>query len=224
MARTKSKIKWKEYLIELLVVIIGITIAFGIENYAANQKQRSEELLHLKGIVDDLETDLRIFEEFMGYNETTLKYVQRLNSLILNRQVNHDSLNFLLIRAGWISNYEPRNISYNSLRTSGGLDKLRSFELRKQIVYHYEHKMKNVYFQNEIHSNYLHEYITPIQLKYSDFTSREGVNRDFFQQRENKNVFAGLEGQLSNKVDNYQEAVEDTREILNMVKAEVNNF
>jgi hypothetical protein len=209
---------------ELLVVILGISIAFGIENYAANRKQKAEELRHLQGIVDDLETDLGMFKEFAGYTDSTLKYVRRFNQLIYARETKNDSINFLLIRAGWISNYDPRNISYNSLKASGNLDKLTNFDLRKRIVGHYEHKMKSVYFQNDIHERYLEARITPIQLKYSDFTSATKVERDFFNHREIRNVFAGLEGQLVNKYDNYIEAMGFTKEILDEVKAEIKKF
>ncbi|MCE7990565.1 MAG: hypothetical protein HEP71_01240 [Roseivirga sp.] len=219
-----AKLKWREYLIELLVVIIGISIAFSIENYAANRKEKGEELLHLKGIVDDLETDARVFEEFAGYTENTLKYTRRFNELIRENNRTHDSLNFLLLRTGWISNYEPRDISYNSLKTSGGLDKLSNFELRRKIVYHYEHKVNDVFFQNELHKRNLDTYITPLLLKYSDFTSRQRLEADFFDVRENSNIFSSLEGQLSNKVDNYRQAAKFTKEILELVKAELSNF
>lgn len=219
-----SKIKWREYLIELLVVIIGISIAFSIENYSANRKQKAQELQHLKGIVDDLETDERLFEEFSGYVANTLTYVKRLNQLIAGNELSNDSLNFLLMRAGWISNHSPRDISYASLKTSGGLDKLTNFELREKIVYHYEHKLGSVHFQNNIYDRYMEDFVTPIQLKYADFTSQQKVGPGFFENRMNKNVFAGLEGQLSNKVQNYKEAAEDTREILEMVRAEVSKF
>lgn len=220
----RSNIKWREYLIELLVVIIGISIAFAIENYAAHRKEKAEELLHLKGIVDDLETDARVFKEFAGYTKSTLNYVRRFNELIRNNDRTNDSLNYLLLRSGWISSYEPRDITYNSLKTSGGLERLTSFELRRKIVYHYEHKVNDVLFQNELHKRNLDVYITPILLKYSDFTSTKGLDDDFFDLRENRNTFSSLEGQLSNKYQDYEAAVEFTEEILEEVKAEVSKF
>ena len=95
----KSSGKWKEYLAELLVVIIGITIAFSIENYAANRKEKVEELQHLKGIADDLKADLNSFEAYTTYNEETQVFVKRFNQLIQSRTQN-DSLNWLLLRMG----------------------------------------------------------------------------------------------------------------------------
>lgn len=221
---SRTKLKWREYLIELLVVIIGISIAFAIENYAAHRKEKGEELLHLKGIVDDLETDARVFEEFAGYTKSTLNYVRRFNELIRNDDRTNDSLNYLLLRSGWISSYEPRDITYNSLKTSGDLERLSNFELRRKIVYHYEHKVNDILFQNELHKRNLDDYITPILLKYSDFTSKRGLDDDFFDLRENRNTFASLEGQLSNKYNDYAAAVEFTKEILEEVKAEVSKF
>ncbi len=222
MARTK--LRWSEYLIELLVVIIGISIAFSIENYAANRKEKGEELQHLKGLMDDLEKDAKSFEEFAGYVGNTLNYVRRLNELIRDKDVGNDSLNFLLLRAGWVSSTEPRSIGYNSLKTSGDLDKLSNFELRKSIVYHYEHKMDDIHFLNELHAAYLEKYVTPIQLKYSDYTFAEKLDRRFFDLRENRNTFAGLEGQLVNMKEGYLKASNYSREILELVKTEVSNF
>lgn len=221
---SERKGKWKEYLAELLVVIVGITIAFGIENYAANRKQRQEELMHLKGIANDLNSDLRTLEEYVSYNQSTLGFVKRFNQLIQAREVSNDSLNFLLIRMGWISNHDPRDISYQSLKSSGGLDKITNIELRNQIVYHYEQKTSQIRFLNEMHTNNLDNNISPTMLKYSDFTSREGIDPAFFNSRENVNLFAGLEGLLTNKIGEYKEVLDYTREMLEAVEQEIGQF
>ena len=219
-----KKGKWKEYLAELLVVIVGITIAFSIENYAANQKEKAEELLHLKGIADDLKNDLRIFQEYLGYNENTLKFAKRFNYLLQSGDRTNDSLNFLLMRMGWISSHDPRDISYQSLRSSGGLDKISNFELRNQIVYHYQQKTSQVRFLNEMHNNSFNESISPTILKYADFTNRGTIESSFYALRENINLFAGFEGLLTNKINEYQEAVTYTQEMLDRVEEEIKKF
>lgn len=216
--------KWKEYLAELLVVIVGITIAFSIENYAANQKEKSEELLHLKGIADDLKNDLRIFQEYVSYNANTIVYVKRFNKLLQAGNRTNDSLNFLLMRMGWISNHDPRDISYQSLRSSGGLDKISNFELRNQIVYHYEHKTSQIQFLNEMHANSLEADIMPTLLEFADYTGGGAIAQSFFNARKNINLFAGLEGLMNNKVKEYKEAVKYTEEMLEMVEKEIKNF
>lgn len=219
----KSSGKWKEYLAELLVVIIGITIAFSIENYAANRKEKVEELQHLKGIADDLKADLNSFEAYTTYNEETQVFVKRFNQLIQSRAQN-DSLNWLLLRMGWISSYGPRDIAYQSLKSSGGLDKITNFDLRNSIVYHYEQKTSQVRFLNEMHDKAYHGEISPTLLKYADYTSQQGIDRSFFDKRENINLFAGLEGLLNNKIDEYKEAIAFTEAILAEVEEEIKKF
>jgi len=216
--------KWVEYLAELLVVIVGITMAFGIENYAANRKEKAEELLHLKGIANDLRTDLNALNEYRDYNQNTLDFVIRFNQLVRENETQNDSMNWLLMRTGWISNHDPRDISYQSLRSSGGLDKITNFKLRNEVVYHYEQKTSQLRFLNEMHMNSLNKNISPALLKYADFTSGEGVAPSFFEGRENRNTFAGLEGLLKNKIKEYAEAATYTQEMLESINAEIRTF
>lgn len=218
-----GKARWASIISELLVVILGITIAFWIEETATNAKQRAEEERHLRGIADDLENDARFFNEYSGYNEQTLHFLQRLNRLIAKQQKS-DSLNWLLLRAGWISNHKPRNISYQSLKSSGSLDKITNFALRKEIVYHYEQKMEDVYFLNELHNKHLNDYITPVQITYSDFTSTTMADPIIYKSREITNAFAGLEGQIRNKIDAYHEARIEVDSLLIKINNELKNF
>ena len=220
----KGSGKWTGYLAELLVVIIGITIAFAIENYAANRKEKAEELLHLKGIANDLIADKGSFEEYTTYNRETLTFAKRFNQLLQGRETKHDSLNFLLMRMGWISSYDPRDIAYQSLKSSGGLDKISNFDLRNRIVYHYEQKTSQVRFLNEMHNRTFNSDISPTLLKFADYTGGKAIDPAFFNERKNINLFAGLEGLLNNKIAEYQEAVAFTEAILQEVEKEIEKF
>ena len=220
----KQKISFLSLLLELFVVIIGISIAFWIEKAAADRSKKQEELLHLKGVEDDLKTDLKVFEEYIGYGEATLGYIDRLNQLIREKDKNNDSLNYLMLRAGWISNHDPRDITYQSMKSSGALEQITNFELRRSLVYHYEQRVSNVHFMNELHERHLNEYVTPMLIRYTDFTSGNPVDPAIFRSREVINIFAGLQGQISNKINRYRGAVGHTSELLEEVQAEIGKF
>ena len=57
MAKTKAQPKLKPYILDLIVVIAGISIAFALDNYSENRKQQQEEVLYLQALRDDLKQD-----------------------------------------------------------------------------------------------------------------------------------------------------------------------
>ena len=59
-----------------------------------------------------------------------------------------------------------------------------------------------------MHTNTFNDNISPTILKYADFTNRQSIATEFYDKRENVNLFAGFEGLLTNKIEEYEEAVD----------------
>ena len=127
--------KWPEYLLEILVVIIGILAAFSLNKWNENQKTKTAEVLSLERFLEDIKSDTARFE-FL--NESYRRRISRCDSLIemLQKQkttsdrqqiINKHVINFYLIEANtttfdeMINTGRFYNFSNESLRT--GLDK-----------------------------------------------------------------------------------------------------
>jgi hypothetical protein len=67
--------KWPEYLLEILVLIIGIYGAFALNNWNENRKQRDAEKAFLTNVIEDLKIDSIQFQ----YYQEQFQFVEGLH-------------------------------------------------------------------------------------------------------------------------------------------------
>ncbi len=87
------KSEWYKYLIEVVVVILGILIAYNLEQWgdARNNKKREIELL--KEFKGALSADLSEMRDYIGMHEYSILSSKILLEVIKNNLPYHDSLN-----------------------------------------------------------------------------------------------------------------------------------
>jgi uncharacterized protein YpmB len=73
------KKKWPEYILEILVITIGILGAYALNDWSANRSRKQTELKILKEIKSNLELDLIDLNENRQGHFTNLKVLDSLN-------------------------------------------------------------------------------------------------------------------------------------------------
>ncbi len=129
--------KWPEYLLEILVITIGILGAFALNNWNENRKQANEELLILSLLFEDLQqakvqstqfitqegSHIRILESALGNQQT-------LDSL-LSVPDSHDVVRQIF----WDFQHEaPVFRGYIDLKSSGRVSLIQSQQLRTELT------------------------------------------------------------------------------------------
>lgn len=70
-----KQINWWQYIVELIVVIIGISIAFSLENWREHQKEHQITKEYLESLKVDLMLDSLSFKQLIGrINNTKPQY------------------------------------------------------------------------------------------------------------------------------------------------------
>ncbi len=219
---SKKKSSLKNYFIELLVVVIGISIAFAIDKYAEGLKEDKEMTIALRSVADDLERDIKAFEgSQIPNNQNRVDELDFILEKLRNEELKNDSLHLLLRRMLGSANSRLTIATYETLKSSGKLDNIPNTKLKKLIVSHYEGNYNQSDYlskSNIAYSEKLRDYISlnSSALFNNDFSERKLVTDPSF-----RNMISVWRGMIRFKVAEYKRMAESSRVVLDAINLEL---
>lgn len=130
-----KNIKWLNHIIELVIVILSILIAFSINKCSDNRKVEKREQIYLSSFLEELNEDLPELDTVIIRTKKIERGLEQIIDVMEGDNPNVDSLHHY-INDGLFSLYveDPTTTTFVSLQSSGSLDIIEGFELRKLIV------------------------------------------------------------------------------------------
>jgi hypothetical protein len=129
---------WPAYLIEILVIILGISITLALEEWRDDLKEERLEQVYLKNLMVDIKVDQTSLETTIAQ---TVKLLDRGNDLLLytknqnkieSGQLNRD-IRDIISRPKFISN----DATFSDLKNSGNLHLLKDVQLKNLLFAYY---------------------------------------------------------------------------------------
>ena len=180
---TMKKINWRYTFGELLIVITGITIAFWLNNW---KESREEEIL-AEEYLANLRTDLQRDIDTLAYSIVELKrskeFVKRYINGIMNPELRNDSISQKIYKLAQTEIFTEHNATFSTLINSGDIKLIKNLELRTAIVDQYN-MYKDLHLKEEIHLNYLTDYLGPFMIKNYYYAKGMQTEIDVWQDRE----------------------------------------
>lgn len=218
----KSKINWGTYIVELLVVIIGITIAFGIDKYAEQLKEEAEMDIALASIMDDLRGDYNRFSNRqIPLNEKKVRELDYILDGFRQEKLADDSLHLLISRMFASANSRVTNATYESLKSSGKLEDIPNVEVRRRIISHYQGNYPQSDFISDNNTNFstkLADYVSSISPAFftKDYSDMKLLTDPGF-----RSMVARWRGIVNFKVSEYKRLARVSKELLDFMEQEL---
>jgi hypothetical protein len=215
-----SNINWTNHLIELVVVFIGIYGAFALNNWNNSRQERNLEIKYLENLLSEIRLDN---EQLLSIISNTTKDSTKIDSLLtLLKEQKVDSqkiLPYLNILSS-AEKFSPRNITFESIRNSGGLETISNFELKSLITENYLLYDDLVVVEN-VTFEFLKNNWVPFMMKHFDIINSKIVTKTLVHEVEFGNMIGGYFSSLVQQIGSYRKVQKKCTELMTALENEL---
>lgn len=218
----KGKQHWVKYGLEFFTVLIGILIAFQLNEYSTNRKQQKTLQNHFKYIAEETQRNDNSLDRAIANSNRSLSVVDTLISLVQNNG-NIQRINGLAFRAlNFEGAYIQKN-AYLTLTESGDIRFLNDFELKSKTVLLYEF-YKWMASIEEIGFLAMREDFYPYMKESFDMLNASVQAPEVYYSRKFANALALYQYALTERLKKYKDCKEQIRLYLEILETQVTNL
>ncbi len=217
----KTAIDWREKFIELIVVVIGITIAFLINRGYENYKNQHTEIQYLNSMHEDLEADVSQLDSVLQNMKTQNMAIGHLIRIIPGKRFQEDSLLHLIQSVTTLYFFTPQQTTFYALKNSGDLHLITDYKLRHDILNYYQ-ELESLDYLHRITTEYFNRYIVPIVINRLDLSRQKFSDRSFMHSAKFLNIVLGFRSLLLQQKELYQKLRSRALKILRELPSESN--
>lgn len=216
-----ENIRWKNLILELLVVVFGVTIAFSLNNWNDGRKARKVEQEYLASFRSDLEQDIQDLGEMIDTLKVQKQNCNQLIRCIYSNDLKNDSLLTYSLSLFFVTTFVPREATYRSISSSGQLLAIHDFDLRKKIVDHYEINYAGIRLLDEFNQKQVFDYKTPFLHDNLRYTYNGILNTEIMQSSKYINMTMSTFYFLDRKITDYSSALNKCQELIALLDAKI---
>ncbi len=202
--RQKIKVDWKSKFLDLLIVVIGITIAFNLNTWNLSIETNSKVNGYIQNFSTESKANLENLSAAIAFSEETHKDIDTLKNILLSKRYPDKRIVALTSRMMAMSAFASSTTTMENIKASGDFDLIKDMELRESIIntYNFYETTANL---EKLLSDYINQYITPFffeNVRFSDFSS---IHSDFVKEPAFENIVFGYEMLLNQLNNGYHE-------------------
>lgn len=212
-----KKINWRYAFGEILIVIIGITIAFNLNSWAEQKKSSKEQKRYLENLHKDLETDISTLDSNLVILNQRVTDISTIRKYTYVPNPRMDTVLTKFYNLSQPINFRPRNITYQTLINSGDFKLIDDFDLKALIQEHYlkyEEVLEVYKRQDIITDKYVGDYFIN-ELDFRDIY--ENKNYSFMKTNFFSNMIGAQSSTFQIKIIASKEAKNSCNKLMNAI-------
>lgn len=136
------KISWLDHIVNLVVVITGITVAFSLNNWKSGNDRARVEKEYFKSFTLDLDQDIENLDSLLIDDSLQAKALEKLLNFDENINIDEtggidDSTLSAVNRLAQLNTFLAQNTTYESMKSSGKFEVLSDFQIKMNILGYY---------------------------------------------------------------------------------------
>ena len=199
---------------DLLIVIVGVSIAFQLNNLKQHSDQQSLGQFYLESLSADVANDIEEMNEIL----VALKEDQAAADECLQKTLEPAILEPALTKILGFETFNDRNENtYKTLINAGGLTIITNRKLRGSIIEYYQgygsiDRFESIY--TEFLLNHFNTYFSP----HYDYAAQKLMDVSMLKNVQTKNNLFIAKSQLGEGIESYEEALTDALALSKMLK------
>lgn len=134
-----KQVNWADHIVNFITVLLSISIAFWLDGYRSDLKERKIEQRNMVAMLVDLKEDAQILDSLVTMYAEAKVSAQKLIDANLTYYDYRDTTQNIYkdwrkVMGLYAEPFSPRNITYESMRSSGRLDLISNPELKAAII------------------------------------------------------------------------------------------
>ena len=210
-------IDWKSKIIDLLIVIMGISIAFKLNTWNESNKANREIEDYLLSFQEESTNNKATLSAALEYSISIKKDLDSLKILLIKEDYGHKNIKTYVSSLMGLSNFMPVTTTMDNITASGQFGLIKNAELKKRLIDTYK-IYKSTIKMDDILMDYVDKYLTPYffeNVRFRDFSSIKG---DFINNPEFENIVFGYEVLLNQQIQHYENAMGEIDALLDTIQ------
>jgi len=217
------KIDWQSKIIDLLIVIVGISIAFQLNTWNESIQSNIEFNNYVESFYEENSTNMSQLNSALEFSKTHKSNIDTLQQILLSNSYSDSRIETLAASLMVITSYNPSTTTMENIIASGEFELIKNIELRKRIIKTYN-SYKNTKQLENLVTDYINQYVTPYFFEHVRFSNFSSLDKEFIEDPKFENVVIGYGVLLNQQLQGYQSNLEKVNELNEKLLAENDAF